>query len=91
MYKNQKQVDRIQEELNDVEQGLKIGQFVFDDDRVIEVYVKITIKGNAAKIKKLEQMGWEKCLKSKVESEDFWGRCQYAGYHFIQIMKKSID
>lgn len=92
MFKNQKKVDQISAELHEVAPGAKIQNWRLDhDNSVIEVTARIMVKGNSLVIKTLEQMGWEKLRCEKVTSADFWGRCQYEGHSFVQIMRKWIN
>lgn len=94
MYKNQKEIDRVMEVMQQVSAESVFFSFLVDDNYVVQMEMCIPVKGKAEYIRKFEELGWRKIRRFKVESADFWGRqgrCQDEGHSFVQLMRRWID
>ncbi len=93
MYKNQKEIDRVMEEMQQVSAESVFFSFLTDDNYAVQMEMCIPVKGNTEYIRKFEELGWRNIRCFKVESY-FWGRrekCQDEGYSFVQLMRRWID
>ena len=57
MYENQEVIDAENRKLKEVDPGWNIGSMVLDGNKVISIGITVPIKGNAAKIRRLEAEG----------------------------------
>ena len=66
MYKNQAEIDRENAFLASIDPSWEIGSYgIGENDVAISIGIMVPIKGNAAKIRKLEEAGWEKTFRLK--------------------------
>lgn len=72
MYKNQADIDRENAFLASIDPDWKIGSYgIGENDVAISIGIMVPIKGNAAKIRKLEEAGWEKTFRVRREFNVF--------------------
>lgn len=91
MYENQKEVDKIQEQIQQIFPELRISSFILDKNTVTSVGIVLPIKGNSKVIKRLEELGWVKSYRKKVRTDnDRYTRCQYDGYIMHQHMQLDV-
>lgn len=60
MCNNQKWVDKIQQQLLQIDPSLKVGGYGINKNIVMYVTITLPVKGNSAVIKKLQELGWKK-------------------------------
>jgi hypothetical protein len=92
MYDNQKEIDKINEEIKSIYPKLELSSFGIDGNTVISVGLILPVKGNSEIIKKLENIGFKKCYKYK-KSEPFnsgYASGRYKGYSMYQKMSMDL-
>lgn len=88
MYDNQKEIDRIEKQIQQISPELRVSGLCVSGNRAVNADITIPVKGNGTVIKKLEELGWRKIYRKKVRADkDKCARCQYKGYIMHQIMQ----
>lgn len=89
-YKNQKELDKINEKLRAIREDLEITRITSGGDKVIQsVGLTVKEKGNKDLIKKLKDLGFEKKRRKKVVERGT--DTNYAGYSYLLIMEKDLQ
>lgn len=89
-YKNQKELDKINEKLRAIREDLEITRITAGDDKVIQsVGLTVKEKGNKDILKKLKDLGFEKKRRKKVVERGT--DTNYAGYSYLLIMEKDLQ
>lgn len=88
MYDNQKEIDKINEEIKSIDSILKLSSFGMDGNTVISVGLTLPVKGNAEVIKKLENIGFKKFCRYK--SYSGYESVVYKGYSMYQKMSMDL-
>lgn len=91
MYDNQEIIDEENRKLKEVDPGWNIGSTGLDGNKVISIGITVPIKGNAAKIRRLEADGWERTFRQKARNDyiAFQGTGNRPGA-MLQRMRKDI-
>lgn len=92
MYKNQGKVDKIQEQIQEIDPSLKIRSCsVNGRNEVNSVELVIPVKGNKRIMEELKRQGWKNTFREKKRTDNsIHTRCQYEGYIFVQRMELRI-
>lgn len=91
MYDNQKEIEEIERQIQEISPELRISSYGLDGNMATSVSTSIPIKGNGKVIKMLEELGWKKLYRKKVRTDNGrYARCQYEGYAMYQIMQLEI-
>lgn len=69
MYENQEVIDKEGRKLQEIDPNWRVGSITLDGNRAIAIGITIPIKGNAAKIRRLEADGWERTFRKKVRDD----------------------
>lgn len=77
MYDNQKAVDLVKEQLQELSGDLGICGYALDGNRVVYVILVLPVKGNGKIINQLEKLGWEKQQKEKIPDNRIYGDGSY--------------
>ena len=89
-YKNQKDLDKINEKLRAIREDLEITRITAGGDKVIQsVGLTVKEKGNKDLIEKLKDLGFEKKRRKKVVERGT--DTNYAGYSYLLIMEKDLQ
>ena len=92
MYDNQKEIDKINEEIKSINPKLELSSFGINGNMVISVGLMFPVKGNSEVIKKLENIGFKKLYRQKT-SESFnsgYASGKYKGYSMYQKMSMDL-
>lgn len=92
MYDNQKEIDKINEEIKSIHPKLELSSFGMDGNTIISVGLMLPVKGNSEVIKKLENVGFKKLYRQK-SSEPFnseYSSGRYKGYSMYQKMSMDL-
>lgn len=91
MYDNQEIIEEENRKLKEVDPGWNIGSIGLDENKAISIGITVPIKGNAAKIKRLEADGWRPTFRKKAWNDyiAFQGTGNRPGI-MLQCMRKYI-
>lgn len=87
MYDNQEIIEEENRKLKEVDPGWNIGSIGLDGNKVISIGITVPIKGNAAKIKRLEADGWRRTFRKKIRNDMFFR----SEGKMMQCMRKDIQ
>ena len=92
MYDNQKEIDKINEEIKSINPKLELSSFGINGNTVISVGLTIPVKGNSEVIKKLENIGFKKLYRQKTLEpfDSGYASGRYKGYSIYQKMSMNL-
>ena len=67
MHDNQEIIDEENRKLREIDPDWNIGSMGVDGNKVVFIGITVPIKGNAAKIRRLEADGWERTFRKKAQ------------------------
>lgn len=91
MYDNQKEIDKINEEIKSINPKLELSSFRINGNTVISVGLMLPVKGNSEVIKKLGNIGFKKLYRQKSsEFNSGYASGRYKGYSMYQKMSMDL-